>query len=162
MKDISDFVQPQTKVEDLISEDGSPIPPGNYVAIIESAELKETNKKNGWMLKFQFRIQGPKQANRVCWDQLLLSHPSEDAVRIAKEKLGKLCQSAGLSHVPAQAATLVGKRLGLTLKIRNDPQHGESNEVTAYIPTDRVGGATPAPPVGSGAGQQFNDDDLPF
>ncbi len=74
-----------------------PIPAGNYQAMIESADIKDTSK-GGQMLNLKWDILGPEYAGRKIFQGLNLRCPSsEKAEEIAAGQLGQIIAAIGLA-----------------------------------------------------------------
>ncbi len=76
-----------------------PLPPGEYpVKIVKSSDQITKNKK-GKMWKLEFDVLSGKFKGRKVWENLLLEHESEMAVKIANEKLATICRAVGKLNI---------------------------------------------------------------
>lgn len=119
--------------------DYSPIPPGVYTLLIDSAEVKQT-KAGDDMLKIAFRVEDGEFAGRLVFENLVFGHSSEKVQNIARSKMAAI--QRGLGKECKNASDFVGGVI--TGKIGISPakdNYGPSNRL------DRVveGGAAPAP-----------------
>ena len=143
------------------------LPSGDYTAILEGAELKETKKGNGHFLSLTFQIVSDPGKGRKIWTNLNLDNPNATAVAIAEAELADICRAVGvlalgdwvgfLPKNPGCAmydvAPAANKPLTLRLKkVYNDYRGEDDNEIKAYLP---AGAASPVAKV-------EDDSDLPF
>lgn len=93
-----------------------PVPAGTYEVMAIDSNGQTTKAGNGWMVVMKFEIQTGPYKGRLLWDRFVIKHPSQDAVRINKERLGSLCRAVGkisiddsaeLHFLPALARVVV-------------------------------------------------------
>ena len=84
---------------EVVDDDFSPLPPGNYPVIVESSEFKETRAGNGKFLLLQLMVIDGKGKNRKLFDRLNLENPNPQAVEIAKKQLASLCRAMGKQKI---------------------------------------------------------------
>jgi hypothetical protein len=75
------------------------IPAGDYKAIIDASETKNTKDGTGKYLQLTFQIIEGEYKGRLIWDNLNLSNSSQIAEEIAKKKLAKICNCIGKHQV---------------------------------------------------------------
>jgi len=119
----------------------SVLPAGDYDAMIVASEWKPTKNQDGKYLELKIQvISGPYQ-NRMLWDRLNIQNKNAQAVQIAKGTLSAICRAVGVMN-PNRSEELHQRPLKITVKVKDDGQHGQSNEITAYK-SRHVGGPTP-------------------
>ncbi|MCA0402044.1 MAG: DUF669 domain-containing protein [Proteobacteria bacterium] len=139
------------------SNDFSPIPAGVYdVEVIESA-LVPTKAGNGTMLKLQLKVVGAQYENRRIFDQINIENANPQAQEIGQRQLSDLARACGLTVIPDDSDAFHGIPIRARVKIKQDPQYGDKNEVAHYLeadgsphpasqPAPRQQAATAAPP----------------
>ena len=139
--------------------DFAPLPPGDYHAFIEKAEVKDTKKKDGQYLKLQFSIVGEKFDGRKVFSNINLSNPNQKCVEIGIAEMTSLGLALGLATI-SDTSELIEKVLIIKLKVKaaEKDKNGNvireaENEVRAYKPAE---GNVPAdkPPVDREKAQQ--------
>jgi len=130
--------------------DFTPLPPGDYHAFIEKAEVKDTKKKDGQYLKLQFSIVEKKFDGRKVFSNINLSNPNQKCVEIGIAEMTSLGLALGLASI-SDTSELIEKVLLLKLKVKAaDGSHEAENEVRAYKPAD---GNSPVSQPSSEGGQ---------
>ena len=69
------------------------IPEGEYTAVLNQWDWKQTKAGNGHYLELEFIIVEHPLMNRKHWERLNLENPNEKAVAIAKETLNKFLKA---------------------------------------------------------------------
>lgn len=115
-----------------------PLPAGKYKAVITESEMKATKSGTGQYLELKMQvIEGP-HANRMLFDRLNLTNPSQQAVEIARSTLSAICHAVGVLK-PTDSYQLHDKPLLVKVVCRKREDNGEmSNEVKGY---EKVGAA---------------------
>ncbi len=132
------------------------IPAGWYPVEIESAELKQTKRGDGYYLNIRFNIIGEQYNGRKLFDRINLQNPNQKATEIGQAQLATLAKACGLPVVK-DSDELLGKTCEARVKVTQDEQYGEDNEVTTYRATgEGQQGNTP-----SQAPQQSQAQDQP-
>lgn len=121
-------------------ESFSPLPAGTYVVQIEETEIKATKAGTGQMLKYKARVLDGQYANRVIFGNINIVNQNPEAEKIGQRQLSALCHATGVLRLN-DTVQLHAKPIKVKLKIRQDAQWGDSNEVTAF---ESIGGAAPA------------------
>ena len=151
------------------------LPAGDYTAILEGAELKETKKNNGHFLSLTFQIVSDQGKGRKIWTNLNLDNPNTTAVAIAEAELADICRAAGVTalddwvgFIPKNPGCAMYDVQGVSnipivlrlKKVFNDFKGEDDNEIKAYLPA----GAAPATAQATqGFGNTVEDkSDLPF
>lgn len=114
-------------------QDYQPVPPGDYLCTIRTAELKQTKAGTGMYVELQLVVVSPDEyRNRVVWDRINVANPSQQAVEIGKRKLSACAISAGLQVVQG-TAQLLNQIVLAAVKVKE-----ERNEVRTYKSRDGV------------------------
>lgn len=137
--DLSQFLA-GVSTEELMKDDRSPLPEGEYTVEIESMEIKDTKRGNGKYIKVQFNVLGPKQIGRKLWTNINVVNPNPTAVSIGQKELYKLTMACGLPAV-SNTNMYLGKRLTVLVVVDDD---GSNNEIKKYIAIEK-GKATVKP-----------------
>lgn len=112
--------------------DFSPMPDGEYVAMITDSETKQTMKGDNY-LSLTFQIIEGEYNNRLVWHSLHLWNPNETAQRIAQQQLSAICQAVDFSGILEDSETL--HNLPMIIKVKYVPatgQYKEKNEIKAF------------------------------
>jgi len=127
----------------------TPLPNGQYVAVIGESTVKPTKKGDGRLLELAFVIIEGEYANRKVWTRLNIVNRNPDAQRIANGHLSSICRAVGVMR-PGDSSELHNLPIKITVacKPRGDG-NGLTNDVTHFGPVDGAGAsAAPAPAVG--------------
>lgn len=102
------------------AKDYSPLPAGDYIVSIESAELRETRDGTGHYLAMELLILKDKNyEGRKIWDNLNLKNRSEVAERIALSRLREYMAALGLTSLQDPEQLVSGVVIVRT-KIKDD------------------------------------------
>ena len=133
--------------------DRSPIPAGEYKAVIEKSEKKPTKAGTGHYLELVLSIVDGPQKGRKVWDRLNIWNPNQTAAQIAAQSLSAICHATGVMK-PNASEQLHGIPMVISVAVseRADKPGEKSNEVKGYkklgtsAPTQQLqtAGATPA------------------
>jgi hypothetical protein len=74
----------------------TPIPDGEYTAMITASEMRQTRSGNGAYLELTVEIQDGPHAGRRIYDRLNLENPNSQAVSIARRTLAQICHAVGV------------------------------------------------------------------
>ena len=122
----------------------SPIPAGEYLAMIVASEFKRTNKGDGQYLSLEFQVLEGEYQNRKFWDRLNLDNPNVQAVEIAQRTLSAICHATGKLQVTDSEAL---HNIPMVVKLAvTKSDRGENNEVKGY---KSIAGKGVAAPVGA-------------
>ena len=123
----------------------TPLPNGQYAAVISESEVKAAKTGNGRYLGLTFVIIEGEYANRKVWTRLNIVNKNPDAQRIANGHLSSICRAVGVMR-PGDSSELHNLPLKITVvcKPRGDG-NGLTNDVTHFAPVDGAPAATPAP-----------------
>jgi hypothetical protein len=104
-------------------DDYSPLPVGEYEAIIDAFKIENNKNCNGVNAIITYRITSQGYQNRQLKQWLVLSNPNQKTVEIAKQKLVKLINAidpvGGVGKANANGeAFFVNQIIGLKLSIK--------------------------------------------
>jgi len=133
------------------------LPPGDYEVAIIDSDMRPTKNGEGEYLELQMDVLDGKWKGRKLFDRLNLKNKNPKAVEIAKATLSSICRAVEVL-TPNDSSDLHGRPLIAQVKVRNDPQYGESNEVKGYKKCDGEAARAKLPP----RGQDAPDDEVPF
>jgi hypothetical protein len=111
----------------------TPIPAGEYPAVVIESEMKATKDSTGKYLELKLQILNGQYQNRVLTDRLNLVNKNETAVQIAKGTLSSLCRAINVL-TPNDSAELHNKPLTIVVKIGKDQSGNPQNDVKGYKP----------------------------
>ena len=152
------------------------IKPGDYTAIIEGAELRDTNKGTGQYLALTFQIVGNEAKGRKLWVNLNLDNPNPAAVAIAEKELGDICRAVQVNSLPDwvgflaknngclcyDPAPLANKPMVIRIGTEVRKDNGETvNRIKSYHPATNPNQGPPTATTGTVPAPD-DDDDLPF
>lgn len=123
--------------------DNSPVPEGDYTAVIKSAELKTTKAGNGQYINVRFDITGEKHAGRVVFGKMNIRNANPKAEEIGRQQLGELARAIGLKTV-TDTDQLIGGQCQIKVVIRQSEGYGAQNEIKRF---KAIEGATLPKPV---------------
>lgn len=151
---MSYFDQPFNVNEMPEQSDGdfSPIPAGEYLVEIKSAEIKDTKAKTGQYINVRFDIIEGKYAKRVLFAIINIKNPSEVAEKIGRAQLGEIMRANNIATLQ-DTDQLIGATMLVRVSIGE--YNGEpKNEIKGYksasnaspMPkAEKEADATPAP-----------------
>jgi len=112
--------------------DFTPIPSGDYLALITDSDMKPTKNGAGQYLELKFQIVEGEYKGRNQWARLNLNNPSSQAVEIAKRELSSICRAVGVMR-PKDSMDLHDLPLIISVKVTKRADTGEpSNEIAGY------------------------------
>ena len=119
----------------------TPLPNGQYVAVISESEVKAAKTGNGRYLGLTFVIIEGEYTNRKVWTRLNIVNKNPDAQRIANGHLSSICRAVGVMR-PGDSSELhnIPLRVTVVCKPRGDG-NGLTNDVTHFGSVD--GAAAP-------------------
>lgn len=147
----------ETKLEDY-----TPVPAGEYVLTVSSAEIKDT-RSGGKYIKVQFDIVGPSYQGRKLFANINYINSSTRAEQIGRQELRRLQIAAGIPDPLIDTDQLRGATVKASVTIREGENgYGPSNNVKNYKPYDGSMPQAPAstgdailPPAGGGFSRAF-------
>jgi|TARA_R100001244_G_scaffold46929_1_gene41843 hypothetical protein len=109
-----------------------PLPDSWYTAQIIESEQKATKAGTGHYLQLTFEILDDTYRGRRAWARLNIDNPSEEAVRIAKADLAKICQALKINALN-DTQQLHNSPLQIRVIYKEgDKTFGPSNEIRGY------------------------------
>lgn len=115
------------------ADDFSPLPPGDYTAVITESEMKPTKRGDGSFLALTFEItEGPSKGRKV-WTNLNLRNPNPKAVEIAQRELSAICHATGQLRVN-DSQELHYKPMVIRVDIEAQEGYSPRNNIKAYKP----------------------------
>lgn len=124
-------------------DDFSPIPVGDYKAVITESEILTTKKQDGQYLKLRVEIIEGEYAGRLIFVNLNLWNPNPKAVEIANRELATIVAAVGK---PGAQNSEELHNIPMTIKVGVEPggeQYGPQNRIKNYM----AYAAAPAEPV---------------
>lgn len=116
---------------DYEPQDFDVLPAGEYMACIVDSEMKPTKKGDGQILNLTLQVMEGQYKNRKFWERINYLNPSAKAQKIGRGTLSAICRATGILS-PSDTSELHNKPMKVKLKVKNDPQYGQSNEVSKY------------------------------
>lgn len=112
----------------------SPLPVGNYVAVIKTSQNRPTRDGTNQYLEITFEIaEGPHKGRRL-WANLNLRHTNPQAVQYAQAELAAICRAVGVT-APRDSVVLHGRSLVITVGLRTRPDtNALVNVIRSYAP----------------------------
>lgn len=142
-----DFDATQHDPEDIPSGSYEPLPPGQYEALVDKSEIKDT-KKGGSMIVLTWKVLEGDYAGRLIWQNITWSNANEKAEAIGRARLSNVCHAVGKPKI-ADTADLHDIPCLITLDIEkgkrkpgSDDYYDDKNIVERC---DALGAATPPP-----------------
>ena len=112
--------------------DFTPIPAGDYLAVIVESEMKLTKSGGGTMLVLTFEIIEGEHEKRRLWARLNLINPSKQAVEIARSELSSICRAVGV-FAPYDSQELHNLPILLRVGLVKRADNGElTNAIKGY------------------------------
>ena len=110
----------------------TPLPAGDYQAIITESETKATKDGQGQYLQLKLQIQGGEFAGRVLFDRLNLWNNNQQSQEIAQRALSAICHAVGILQV-GDSQELHNRPLIATVKVKPASGNYEANnEIKGY------------------------------
>jgi hypothetical protein len=130
--------------------ESTPLPEGEYLAVMASAERKTIKKGTGDMLECKFQVVKGEQNGRTFKSFLNLWHNKDDVREIAQKELSSICHAVNVM-VPRDTSALCGIPMIVKLALGKPNEAGKVfNEIKAYKPRMKpAADSAPAEPVAS-------------
>lgn len=115
----------------------TPIPAGDYEAIITAAEIKQTKDGRGKYLELTTEVQSGQHQGRRLWDRLNFDNPNPKAVAIAMQQLQQVCFATNVLEVnEGNMHTLCNRPIVMKVACepmdRKDPNSKFVNNIKGY------------------------------
>ena len=130
------------------------IPAGKYKACLVGDELTDNKAGTGKILKVKVQITDGQFAGEILTDYINITNPNPQAQAIGQGVLKRICNMCGVQYPPQDTAPLMGKPLGIDVKVEKfvsitSGKELKSNKIKAYGPVP-----TTPPPMQQPAQQQ--------
>lgn len=147
---------PEVKnVSDLNTSGGNVlIPEGVYPAMCINSEMRSNKSGTGQFIELTFAITGQEHNGTQLKEILNIINPSQKAVEIAYNTLGKISKALGLAQTPSDTVQIHNKPLMIEIKnkkgdawVDNDGvqrEGSERSEIKGYKPAQQAGGFSQA------------------
>ena len=117
---------------EVVDDDFSPLPPGDYPVIVEDSEFRDTKAGDGKYLFLQLMVIDGQGKNRKLFDRLNLDNPNAQAVEISKKQLASLCRAMGKQKI-SDSAELHDVPVVARVEIRKGSNgYEDSNDIKGY------------------------------
>jgi hypothetical protein len=141
-----------TAIDQAVTNDYSPLPAGEYTAIVTDADPKET-AKGGQRIAVTYNVLDDTYKDRKVWDNINTVNTNAKAVEIGIQRLKQMKDAVGLAEVK-DTSQLLNKPVAIVVGIdRND---NTRNVVRSVKPLAKT--AAFVAPVTAG----YVDNDSPF
>jgi hypothetical protein len=124
------------------------IPPGEYVAEIIEAEIKQPRSGDGHMLALTWRVSEGDYEGRQVWESLCFQHSNEQTQAIARRKLKDICAALEINEQITDPEVFKFKpvRVRIGIQVDKSGQYDDSNKISRVRALeDDPGEPTPAP-----------------
>ena len=151
---MSFFDNPITLKDAQESPSFDPVPPGEYTAVVKSAEMKDTKAGDGKYIKLRLDITGPTHTGRVLFSNVTVKNKTAQAETIGRGQLAAILASSGLAQFD-HSDQMIGVNVAVDVIIKDDPTYGRGNEVKRFKPLanmPKAAVATSAPASAAKAG----------
>jgi hypothetical protein len=151
------------KAFDTPNEEGTKLPEllpaGNYVAEIMCAEFGLTKNGRGQQIRFQWTITEGPHEKRLLFQNILVEHDSQDAMRFGRQRLKDVCTACGITEKLQDLDVLLFKACSIRVVIRKDKngEYPDRNEIVAVKPKARQDPLPQQTPI-----NKELDDQVPF
>ncbi|WP_212723003.1 DUF669 domain-containing protein [Zooshikella ganghwensis] len=106
----------------------TPIPAGDYLAMIDKADVKMNKVGTGHYIAFSYIILEGQYAERRVFDNQNISHPNQQAENIGRRAISAIGQALGNPNVQ-DSDQLLNQPLVIKVTIRNNKQSNEPENV---------------------------------
>lgn len=107
------------------AKDFDVLPPGKYLCLIKSAEVKQTKAGTGYGLQLELLVVDGSSKNRKLFPWINLQNPNTVCEEIGRREFAALCLAVGFSAI--DTTQLIGKVIVAHVKVKND-----QNDVRTY------------------------------
>jgi len=113
------------------------VPTGLYKAVITQSEVMQNKTSQGHHLQLHFEVIEGEHIGSVIFEKLNLWNQSQKAAQIAAGQLSAIARAVNVMEFE-DTSLLHNKPMMIKVVLKNDPQHGEQNEIKSYksITTD--------------------------
>lgn len=116
------------------SQDFSPIPAGNYKAIISASSIDPAKSGNGTNLVLTFKVVDGPHKNRELRTWLCVQHPNQQTQEIAQRNFSAICHAVGQIQC-SDTSQLHGKPLLIKVSVEPDNRNPDQmqNRIKSYM-----------------------------
>jgi len=113
-----------------------PVPPGEYVAQIIEAEIRQPRSGDGYALNLTWQILEGAHEGRQIWQWISYVHSGEQTQSIARKTLKNLCDAIGWTQVVHDASVFLHKPCRIRVKVETDKSgnYDDQNKITRIKP----------------------------
>ncbi|MBU2713801.1 DUF669 domain-containing protein [Zooshikella harenae] len=126
----------------------TPIPAGDYLAMIDKADVKMNKAGTGHYIAFSYIILEGQYAERRVFDNQNISHPNQQAENIGRRAISAIGQALGNPNVQ-DSDQLLNQPLVIKVTIRNNKQSNEPENVIRGWASKDSYQSTAASPMGN-------------
>jgi len=161
MSTFGDIIENKDSIEPVVSSgEYSPIPKGDYLAIVKNTEIK-TAKSGGKYLSLDFEIIEGQFKSRRVFTNLTIKNDNPKAEQIGRGKLSALGQAVGYPGIPDEPYQLHDIELIISVKVKEaEGQYKASNDIVAFKAVKKTSRVIETQE--DAAKEVFGNDDLPF
>lgn len=109
----------------------SVLPAGKYIAQVVDSDVKTNKSNTGQYLSLQFEILDGEFKGRRVFSNITVNHQNITAQEIGQSQLSSLCRAVGVMQL-TETSQLHGRPLKIDVKIRQDAQYGDQNDVKGF------------------------------
>jgi Protein of unknown function (DUF669) len=107
------------------------VPKGKYTAEVVDAAIVDIKSGRGQMLKLTWVISGGEYDDRRVFQQIIVRHESEEAMRYGRQRIKDLCDACGIRDKVTDVSVFLHKPCQIQIGIEED-KNGE------YDPKNKV------------------------
>jgi hypothetical protein len=118
----------------------SPLPSGDYLFEIESAEVKESKKNaNNKYMSLRLSVISADYTGKKVFPIINFKNDNEVAQKIGAAQLGELMRACGMTNSPnLTAEAFVGRHVYGKTKIKENPGYDPKAEVVKFSPAEKA------------------------
>jgi hypothetical protein len=112
------------------------VPKGKYTAEVVDAAIVDIKSGRGQMLKLTWVISGGDYDDRRIFQQIIVQHESEDAMRFGRQRIKDLCDACGIRERVTDVAVFCHKPCQIAIGVEEDStgQYDSKNKVVRIRP----------------------------
>lgn len=126
-------------------DDFSPIPKGDYTAVIVNSEIKTAKSGKGQFLALEFEIVEGEYSNRKIFSNLNIKNANEKAQTIAQRELATICRAVGRNTIQNSSEIHMKPMLIKVAIVERKDTKELKNEIKNYYPLQAQ--RNPIPPA---------------
>jgi hypothetical protein len=132
------------------------VPKGKYTAEVVDAGIVDIKSGRGQMLKLTWVISGGEYDDRRIFQQIIVQHDSEDAMRFGRQRIKDLCDACGIRERATDVSVFLHKPCQIQVGIEEDKngEYDPKNKVVRIRPLVVLNAPLPPSP---GEKADFND-----